>query len=285
MPSFTGDRRRAQDELRRHGGAQLLAHRDRPGLGTPRSARWPRSGCASRCTEIKVAVEKDTDHDPYDWQTVASKGTHPLRQRHRPGVRRPAGQGLRRRGPGAAGQRGRPRPRRRRGSSSSTTRRTRSPSPELAIGYAYPNGNAIGGPLVGRRSLRRAGAQQPGQGDRSGPARARLDLRRPRRRRRASTPRPASSRCCQISSVYDVGPGDQPRAGARAVHRRHGAGPRHRAVRGLHLRRDRAGCSTRRSPTTRSRRPRTCPASSRPPWWRPPRSTGRTARAAWASTR
>ena len=24
--------------------------------------------------KVKVIVEKDTDHDPYDWQTVASKG-------------------------------------------------------------------------------------------------------------------------------------------------------------------------------------------------------------------
>jgi len=98
--------------------------------------------------KVKVTVEKDTDRDPYDWQTVASKGlilsgnatllacddllakayadaAQVLRAevidldhddekvfvKHRP--------------------------------SAAVT------FAELAIGYAYPNGNAIGGPLVG----------------------------------------------------------------------------------------------------------------------------------------
>ena len=97
---------------------------------------------------VKIPMERDTDHDPYDWQTVASKGLmltgnaailacqdlitkaydmtgQALRAnvadldhdedgvfvKHRPGER--------------------------------------IPFTKLACGYAYPNGSAIGGPLVG----------------------------------------------------------------------------------------------------------------------------------------
>jgi CO/xanthine dehydrogenase Mo-binding subunit len=98
--------------------------------------------------KIKVAVEKDTDHDPYDWQTVASKGTilsgnaiglacddllakayADAAQVLRAGVADLDHDGDKifvRHHPADAVT-----------------------FAELAIGYAYPNGNAIGGPLVG----------------------------------------------------------------------------------------------------------------------------------------
>lgn len=98
--------------------------------------------------QVKVAVEKDTDHDPYDWQTVASKGTilsgnavilacdDLLKHAYRD-----AAQVLRANvydldhGDGAVFVK-----------HHSANRVTFA---ELSIGYAYPNGNAIGGPLVG----------------------------------------------------------------------------------------------------------------------------------------
>lgn len=98
--------------------------------------------------KIKVAVEKDTDHDPYDWQTVASKGT--ILSGNAIAL---ACDDLLAKAYGDAAQ---------------VLRASVSdldhdgerifvkhhPAEsvtwaELAIGYAYPNGNAIGGPLVG----------------------------------------------------------------------------------------------------------------------------------------
>ncbi len=142
-------RRRHQDELRRHGARQPVAHRDRPGLGHGARADRGRDGCGFPIEKVKVTVEKDTDRDPYDWQTVASKGLilsgnavvlacdDLLKHAYAD-----AAQVLR-------AHVDRPRPRRARRSSSSTARTSRSRSPQLSVGYAYPNGNAIGGPLVG----------------------------------------------------------------------------------------------------------------------------------------
>ncbi len=97
---------------------------------------------------VKVAVEKDTDHDPYDWQTVASKGTilsgnavilacddllHKAYQ-DAAQVLRASTYDLDHRD-GAIFVKHHP--------------SHRVTFAELAIGYAFPNGNAIGGPLVG----------------------------------------------------------------------------------------------------------------------------------------
>ncbi len=98
--------------------------------------------------KIKVAVEKDTDHDPYDWQTVASKGT--ILSGNAVAL---ACDDLLRKAYADAAQvlraqvadldhdgdkvfiKHHP--------AESVT------FAQLAIGYAYPNGNAIGGPLIG----------------------------------------------------------------------------------------------------------------------------------------
>ena len=90
------------------------------------------------------------------------------------------------------------------------------PSPSSSIGYAYPNGNAIGGPLDGRGPLRRAGADA-------------TSTRRPARGCRRSTGRTAptawSSSVDPETGEFEVlpdrlgvrrGQGDQPRVGAAA---------------------------------------------------------------------
>jgi CO/xanthine dehydrogenase Mo-binding subunit len=97
---------------------------------------------------VKVTVEKDTDRDPYDWQTVASKGLiltgnavilacEDLLAK----AYETAGQALRAQACdlGHDGER---------------IFVKHDPDhavrfAQLAVGYAYPNGNAIGGPLVG----------------------------------------------------------------------------------------------------------------------------------------
>ncbi|MGD1017671.1 MAG: xanthine dehydrogenase family protein molybdopterin-binding subunit [Roseiarcus sp.] len=98
--------------------------------------------------KVKVTVEKDTDRDPYDWQTVASKGLiltgnavilacEDLLAK----AYETAGQALRAQACdlGHDGER---------------IFVKHDPDhavrfAQLAVGYAYPNGNAIGGPLVG----------------------------------------------------------------------------------------------------------------------------------------
>ncbi len=101
-----------------------------------------------RLDQVKVTVEKDTDRDPYDWQTVASKG---LILTGNACIL--AAENLLKNGYEVAGQ---------------ILRATAAdldhdaekifirhkPSEcvswaAISIGYAYPNGNGIGGPLVG----------------------------------------------------------------------------------------------------------------------------------------
>jgi CO/xanthine dehydrogenase Mo-binding subunit len=98
--------------------------------------------------KVKVTVEKDTDRDPYDWQTVASKGLiltgnavilacEDLLAK----AYETAGQALRAQACdlGHDGER-------------IFVKHDPDHSvrfAQLAVGYAYPNGNAIGGPLVG----------------------------------------------------------------------------------------------------------------------------------------
>lgn len=98
--------------------------------------------------KIKIPVERDTDHDPYDWQTVASKG---LMLTGNAAIL--AAQDLLAKAYETAGQ---------------VLRAQRCdldhdhekvfvkhrpsacvPFAKMAVGYAYPDGNAIGGPLVG----------------------------------------------------------------------------------------------------------------------------------------
>ena len=97
---------------------------------------------------VKVAFESDTDRDPYDWQTVASKG---LLLSGNAAIL--AADDLVAKAYEDASQVLRANPRdmdhdavgvfvRHRPEQKVTWQR-------LAIGYAYPNGNAIGGPLIG----------------------------------------------------------------------------------------------------------------------------------------
>ncbi|MGO8694043.1 MAG: xanthine dehydrogenase family protein molybdopterin-binding subunit [Rectinemataceae bacterium] len=99
-------------------------------------------------SKVKVTIEKDTDKDPYDWQTVASKGLiltgnatilacdDLLRQAY--GV---AAQVLRAQTVDLDHDGDRIFVRHRTESSVSFA--------QLSVGYAFPNGNAIGGPLIG----------------------------------------------------------------------------------------------------------------------------------------
>ncbi|ABL83768.1 MULTISPECIES: xanthine dehydrogenase family protein molybdopterin-binding subunit [unclassified Nocardioides] len=97
---------------------------------------------------VKVAVERDTDKDPYDWQTVASKGLilsgnacllacdDLLRQAYEV-----AGQVLRANVADLDHDADRVFVKHRPEESVTFA--------ELSVGYAFPNGNGIGGPLVG----------------------------------------------------------------------------------------------------------------------------------------
>lgn len=97
---------------------------------------------------IKVAFESDTDRDPYDWQTVASKG---LLLSGNAAIL--AAEDLLRRGYEDAAQVLRSNVRDLDHDADGIFVRHHAEHRvawrELAIGYAYPNGNAIGGPLVG----------------------------------------------------------------------------------------------------------------------------------------
>jgi CO/xanthine dehydrogenase Mo-binding subunit len=97
---------------------------------------------------IKIPVENDTDHDPYDWQTVASKGLMLTGNAAILAARDllknaydMAGQVLRAQScdldHDADGVFVRHRP------------DARVAFKQMAVGFAYPDGNAIGGPLVG----------------------------------------------------------------------------------------------------------------------------------------
>jgi len=98
--------------------------------------------------KVKVIVDKDTDRDPYDWQTVASKG---LVLSGRAAIN--ACDDLLRQAYGVAAQVLRAEP----GDLGHDGERVfvehhpeRSVSfAALSVGYAYPDGNAIGGPLIG----------------------------------------------------------------------------------------------------------------------------------------
>jgi CO/xanthine dehydrogenase Mo-binding subunit len=97
---------------------------------------------------VKVAFESDTDRDPYDWQTVASKG---LLLSGNAAIL--AADDLLEKAYGDAAQilRAIPQDLDHDGDGIFIRHRTeqRVSFRQLAIGYAYPNGNAIGGPLVG----------------------------------------------------------------------------------------------------------------------------------------
>jgi CO/xanthine dehydrogenase Mo-binding subunit len=98
--------------------------------------------------KVKIVVENDTDHDPYDWQTVASKG---LMLTGNAAIL--AAEDLLKNAYAVAGQILRAQPCdmdndgekifvRHHPQKSVTFR-------QIAVGYSYPDGNGIGGPLVG----------------------------------------------------------------------------------------------------------------------------------------
>jgi CO/xanthine dehydrogenase Mo-binding subunit len=99
-------------------------------------------------SKVKVTIEKDTDKEPYDWQTVASKGLilsgnatvlaceDLLRQAYEV-----AGQVLRASAIDLDHDEEKIFIRHRREKSVSFA--------QLSVGYAFPDGNAIGGPLIG----------------------------------------------------------------------------------------------------------------------------------------
>ncbi len=97
---------------------------------------------------VKIAFESDTDRDPYDWQTVASKG---LLLSGNAAIL--AADDLLEKAYGDAAQILRAIPQDLDHDGDGIFLRHRADQRvsfrQLAIGYAYPNGNAIGGPLVG----------------------------------------------------------------------------------------------------------------------------------------
>ena len=72
------------------------------------------------------------------------------------------------------------------------------------MGYVFPNGNAIGGPVIGHGRYIAQGLTHLDE-NRPGPAGPRLDLRRPRGRDRGGHARPARSTILKIASAFDVG--------------------------------------------------------------------------------
>jgi CO/xanthine dehydrogenase Mo-binding subunit len=102
---------------------------------------WPLS-------KVKVTVEKDTDRDPYDWQTVASKG---LILSGNAVIL--ACEDLLEKSYAVAGQvlRANVRDLSHDGDAVFVTHHpaSRVTFAELSIGYAFPNGNGIGGPIIG----------------------------------------------------------------------------------------------------------------------------------------
>ncbi len=98
--------------------------------------------------QVKVCVDKDTDRDPYDWQTVASKGLILSGN-----AALLACDDLLRSAYEVAGQVLRAQPCDLDHDSEKIFIRHHTAHSvkfaELSVGYAFPNGNAIGGPLVG----------------------------------------------------------------------------------------------------------------------------------------
>lgn len=98
--------------------------------------------------KVRVAVGKDTDHDPYDWQTVASKGT--ILSGNAVGL---ACDDLLRKAYSDAAQvlRANVADLDHDGEQIFVRHHPHDAVSfaELAVGYAYDNGNAIGGPLIG----------------------------------------------------------------------------------------------------------------------------------------
>jgi len=97
---------------------------------------------------VKVVIEKDTDHDPYDWQTVASKGLILSGN-----AALLACDDLLKKAYEVASQILRACPS---DLDHDETKIFVAPAParsvtfaQLSVGYAYPDGNGIGGPLVG----------------------------------------------------------------------------------------------------------------------------------------
>ncbi len=98
--------------------------------------------------KVKISIDCDTDHDPYDWQTVASKG---LMLTGNAGIL--AAEDLLHRAYEVAGQILRAQPCDLDHDAEKIFIRHRTEKSiafrQIAVGYAYPDGNGIGGPLVG----------------------------------------------------------------------------------------------------------------------------------------
>ena len=203
---------------------------------------------------IRVDTEKDTDHDPYDWQTVASKGllltgnaailaAEDLLAR----IYDTAGKILRAEQADLAHDEDgvfiKHRPEKR-------VRFAR-----FAVGYAYPDGNGIGGPLMGFGKYTAQGLtnidKETGQGN---PA---LDWTYGAHAIVVEVnPVTGEYRILKTASAYDVGRVINPdlvRGQALGASSR-GSGPRPAKATSMTRK---AGCSILPSRTTRSPRPRT----------------------------
>ena len=233
-------------------------------------------------SRVKVAVEKDTDKDPYDWQTVASKG---LILSGNATIL--ACDDLLRQAYAVAGQVLRAQPADLDHDADKVFVRHRPQEAvtfaALSIGYAFPNGNGIGGPLIGVGRYIAQGLtnldKETGQGLPAldwtyGAHGVVVDV----------DPDTGEFDVLAIASVFDVGkvvnPGSCAGSASAAWSRVWGR----RSARATSTT-SRAVCSTRRSPTTRSRPRGTSLTGSRAWSWRPPSSTDRSAREGSASTR
>ena len=99
--------------------------------------------------KVRVTIEKDTDRDPYDWQTVASKGLMITGNALILACEDLLAKAYELGGPGAARRRLRSRSRRGEDLRPPSTPSTASLFAQLALGYTYPDGSGVGGPLIG----------------------------------------------------------------------------------------------------------------------------------------
>ena len=234
--------------------------------------------------KVRVPWDSDTDFTPYDWQTVASRftvmGGNAVIEAARDcldQIRSVAGAGAAR-----AARADRVRATARSGCEGQPDEKL--DYSQLVLGYTYPERQQHRRAGDRPRPLHRAGADQPRPGDGPGPAGARLDLRRARRRGRGGHRHRRRSRCCSIASAFDAGKVINLQQCRTQVDRRRGAGP------GL-------GGHARSSSSTNGRllnnsftdykipTAKDMPLEMKQFFVETPHPRGRTARAAWPSTR
>ena len=184
-------------------------------------------------SKVRVTIEKDTDRDPYDWQTVASKGlmltgnalilacADLLDKAYQT-----AAQALRADACDLDHD----------GEKIFIVHRPEMSVTfaQLSIGYTYPDGSAIGGPLIGVGRYTAQGLTNLDKG--SGQGLPALDWTYGAHGIIVEVNETTGAyHILKIASAYDVGKAINLESVRGPMHRRHGAGPRDGALRRLHL--------------------------------------------------